>query len=202
MIEIYHANNTRGIRPIWLCEELGTEYSVTKIDFSQEFRRQPEWRMMNPVGKVPVLEDGKLRMFESGAMVEYLLTRYGEGRLHPNPSSDAYAHYLQWLWFGEATLSRPLGEIVNHRREFPGDKEIPEVVAEMGNRAGECLTAIADAVENQHFICGDVFTAADIMLGYGLHLSELLVPEKMPEKLQPYWAGLKQRTAFQIAKSA
>jgi len=122
--------------------------------------------------------------------------------LHPQPSSDAYAHYLQWLWFGEATLSRPLGEIVNHRREFPGDLGIPAVVAEMGNRAGECLQAIADAVENQQFICGDEFTAADIMVGYGIHLSEMLVSDKIPQRLQPYWARLKQRPAFQIAKSA
>ena len=202
MIQIYHVTNTRGIRPIWLCEELGIEYSYTKIDFSQEYRRQPEWRAMNPVGKVPVLEDGDLRMFESGAMVEYILTRYGKGKLHPDPSSDAYAHYLQWLWFGEATLSRPLGEIVNHRREFPGELEIPAVVSEMGNRAGECLLAISDAVDGQQFICGDEFTAADIMVGYGLHLSEMLVPDKMPEKLAPYWARLKARTGFQIARSA
>ncbi len=202
MIQIYHVTNTRGMRPIWLCEELGIEYSITKINFSQAFRRQPEWRAMNPVGKVPVLEDGDLRMFESGAMVEYILARYGAGRLQPEPSSDAFAHYLQWMWFGEATLSRPLGEIVNHRREFPGDLEIPEVVAEMGNRAGECLLAIGDAVENQQFICGDEFTAADIMLGYGLHLAEMLVPEKIPEKLQPYWTRLKERPAFQVARKA
>ncbi len=202
MIQIYHVTNTRGMRPIWVCEELGIEYSYTKIDFSQEYRRQPEWRMMNPVGKVPVMEDGDLRMFESGAMVEYILNRYGRGRLHPNPSSDAYAHYLQWLWFGEATLSRPLGEIVNHRREFPGEQGIPAVVAEMGNRAGECLLAIAEVVDDQQFICGAEFTAADIMVGYGIHLSEMLVPDKIPEKLQPYWARLKERPAFQIAKSA
>ncbi|XOV84879.1 MAG: glutathione S-transferase family protein [bacterium] len=202
MIQIYHATNTRGIRPIWLCEELGVDYSITRIDFSQAYRRKPEWRAMNPVGKVPVLEDGNLRMFESGAMVQFILARYGRGRLQPAAQSDAYAHYLQWMWFAEATLSRPLGEIVNHRREFPGELEIPAVVAEMGNRAGECLVAVGDAVVDKQFICGDKFTAADIMLGYGIHLAEMLVPGKIPDNLHPYWLRLKQRPGLQIAINA
>ena len=57
MIEIYHVPNTRGIRPIWLCAELGIAYTVIDVDFSVGYRRSPEWRQMNPVGKVPVLVD-------------------------------------------------------------------------------------------------------------------------------------------------
>jgi glutathione S-transferase len=202
MLQIYHVTNTRGMRVIWLCEELGLDYTVKTIDFSQEYRRTPAWRALNPVGKVPVLQDGDLHIFESGAMVEYILARYAKGRLHPKVSSDIYPHYLQWLWFAEATLSRPLGEIVNHRREFPGDKEIPAVLAEMANRAGACLVAVGNAVHNQQFICGDTFNAADIMLGYGLHLADMLTPEKMPENLREYWASLQSRPGYVVAKSA
>ena len=101
MLTIYHVTTTRGMRVIWLCEELGLDYEIKKIDFSQEYRATPEWRALNPVGKVPVLVDGDTVMFESGAMVEYVLSRYGEGRLAPPTSSPAYGHYLQWLWFGD-----------------------------------------------------------------------------------------------------
>ena len=58
VIEIYHVPGTRGIRPIWTCEELGLEYRVIPVDFSAEYRASDEWRRMNPVGKVPVLTDG------------------------------------------------------------------------------------------------------------------------------------------------
>ena len=64
MYRIYHAPNTRGIRPIWLCEELNVTYEVTHIDFSPAYRATPEWRALSPVGKVPILVDGDLTIFE------------------------------------------------------------------------------------------------------------------------------------------
>ena len=76
MIEIHHVPATRGVRPIWLCEELGLDYEIHPVDFSAEYRASKEWRAMNPVGKVPVMIDtnaDNLTMFESGAMVQYLL---------------------------------------------------------------------------------------------------------------------------------
>ena len=81
MLRIYHVKGTRGFRPIWFCEERGLPYEVESIDFSAEFRSTPEWRALSPTGKVPVLTDGTLTMFESGAMVDYLVERYGGGGL-------------------------------------------------------------------------------------------------------------------------
>ncbi len=202
MLQIYHVTTTRGMRVIWLCEELGLPYEVTKIDFSPAFRATPEWRALNPVGKVPVLADGETVMFESCAMMQYVLDRYADGALRPAVHSPDYAHYLQWLWFGEATFSRPLGEIVNHGREFPGDARIPEVVDEMANRAADCLRAIGDHVAGREFLVGDAFTAADISVGYGIHLAEMLTPERVPESLRDYWQRLQARPAFAIAKAA
>ena len=69
-------------------------------------------------------------------MVQYLLDRYGEGRFQPEAGTPDHALYLQWSWFAESTFARPLGEIVNHRRNF--NPEIPEVVAEMKKRALQC----------------------------------------------------------------
>lgn len=199
MLQIYHVTGTRGMRVIWLCEELQLPYSVTKIDFSAQYRATPEWRALNPVGKVPVMVDGDVTMFESGAMVQYLLDRYAPGKLRPPVEDPGYAHYLQWLWFGEATLSRPLGEIVNHRREFPRDREIPEVIEEMKSRAASALTAVADHMVGRKYLVNDTFTAADIMLGYAVGLGHALIPDRMPEHLQDYWTRLQNRTAYQTA---
>lgn len=196
MIRIYHVPMTRSGRVIWLCEELGLEYEVEKISFDPAFRMSAEWMAKNPVGKVPVLEDGDLRMFESGAMVQYLLDRYGEGRLQPAPGTDEHALYLQWSWFAEATFARPLGEIVNHRREFT--PELPDVIAEMKRRVQLCVQAIDAAVSSRPYICGE-FTAADIMLGYPLMLTERLAPADGCPAATDYWERLQARPAAKVA---
>ncbi|MEM7220844.1 MAG: glutathione S-transferase [Pseudomonadota bacterium] len=201
MLEIYHAPHTRSLRVIWLCAELNVPLRVIPVDFSAAYRSTPEWRALNPVGKVPVLRDGDITMFESGAMVEYILSRYGDGRLRPAPDAADYPLYLQWCWFAEATMARPLGELVNHAREFSG-REIPEVRAEMIDRSVLSAEALGDAVADRDYLLGDSFSAADIMAGYSVRLVEMLIPERMPEQLAPYWSRLQQRPAYQQACAA
>src|SRR5215472_11044451 len=104
MLRIYHVPGTRSVRPIWLCYELDLPVEVERIDFSQAFRNSPKWRAISPAGKVPALTDDGVTMFESGAMVDFILERYGEGRLRPEPGTAASALYHQWCWFSEATL--------------------------------------------------------------------------------------------------
>ena len=204
MLTIYHVPGTRGVRAVWLCEELGLPYTVETVDFSPEFRRSAQWRALNPVGKVPVLRDtgnGDFVMFESGAMVQYILDRYGNGQLQPAAGTPAHALYLQWSWFAEATFARPLGEVVNHGREFPGDKKIDAVVAEMLARGHACAEAVGTAIGDQPFILGEAFSAADIMLGYTLMLAERFLPDGLPATVEPYWQRLAARPAFQKSVS-
>lgn len=200
MLEIYHAPNTRGLRVIWLCEELALPYQVTMVDFSPKYRATPEWRSLNPTGKVPVMTDGDIKMFESGAMMDYILERYGNGRLRPGNDYEQLAEYLQWHWFAEATLARPLGEIVNHSREFPGAARLPAVVEEMANRAAVCLQAVAAHVQDKQYLLGDKFSAADISMGYSIMLAEMLTPDRMPAGLQNYWQRLKARPTYSAAR--
>ena len=89
------------VRPIWALEELGIPYNIVPVDFSAEYRQTPEWRKLNPVGKVPVMTDGNLKMFESVAMVQYILDRYGGGRLQPTPGTP-YAK----LWLASLSCSK------------------------------------------------------------------------------------------------
>ncbi|MBV1876757.1 MAG: glutathione S-transferase [Pseudomonadales bacterium] len=198
MLTIYHVPRTRSIRVIWLCEELNLPYQVESISFAPEYRASPEWRKMNPVGKVPVLTDGDLTMFESGAMVQYILDRYADGRLQPVAGTPEHAIYLQWSWFAEATFARPLGEIVAHRRAFPKDQEKPDIVAEMQARSTVCLTAIDKVLADKEYITGE-FSAADVMLGYTVMLTEMLAPADNCPNAMAYWERLKQRKACQIA---
>ena len=73
MLKIWHAPGTRSLRVIWLCEELGITYQIERVDFSARYRASPEFRALNPVGKVPVLAIDDFTMFESGAMVQHIL---------------------------------------------------------------------------------------------------------------------------------
>ncbi|MDH3643797.1 MAG: glutathione S-transferase family protein [Gammaproteobacteria bacterium] len=205
MIKIYHVPRTRSVRVIWLCEELGVPYELIPVDFSAEYRASAEWRKLNPVGKVPVMIDtapasGPVTMFESGAMVEYVLDHYGDGRLRPAPRTAEHAMYLQWTWFAEATFARPLGEIVNHRREFPGDAEIPAVVEEMKNRARLCLDALEQALVDREYLLGADFSAADVMMGYTLLICEMfrLLGDDHP-RVSDYFARLSARPGYQTA---
>ena len=142
-------------------------------------------------------------LFESGAMVQYLLARGAWSRSRAprrmlcifsgRGLPKQHALYLQWSWFAEATFARPLGEIVNHHRNFK--PALPDVVQEMQGRALTCAAAVDAAVRGRQFIVGNTFTAADIMLGYTLMLCERLAPFDAYGDATRYWRGLSERPA-------
>ena len=86
MIKLYHATRTRSFRIVWLLEELGIPYELEKMAFVPP---QTPFAQASPFGKFPAIEDGELTMFESGAILEYVIERYGNGRLAPAPGSRA-----------------------------------------------------------------------------------------------------------------
>lgn len=196
MLTIYHVPGTRSLRPIWLCEELGVPYKRETVSFDAEFRASPEWRRINPVGKVPAMVDGDLTMFESCAIVQVILDRYAEGRLEPEKGSNDHALMQQWSWFAESTLARPTGEIVNHNRVF-GQNTIPAVLEDMVGRVRLCLEAVNNAMRDREFLLDYGFCSADINLGYSLHLANNFVPFPDLDQVQAYYDRLTERPAFQ-----
>ncbi len=204
MITIYHVPRTRSARIIWLCEELDLPYEVVPVDFSPEYRKSAEWRRLNPIGKVPAMTDldaeGKpFTMIESGAMVHYILERYGEGRLQRPPGTPESALLLQWSWFAEASLARPLGDMVHHRILKPEPERIPAVVEDGRERAEICLDAVEAALEGRDYLLGCGFSAADIMMGYSLALAQRLglLDERYPNVVA-YMGRLEARPGFRI----
>jgi glutathione S-transferase len=197
MLRIYHAPGTRSVRPIWLCLELGLSIEIKPVDFSAAYRDTPEWRAISPTGKLPALTDGELTMFESGAMVDYILDRYGEGRLRPEAGTAARALCQQWCWFSEATLLRPLGLSALQR-------DAPErVVAAALGKAREAIEVVDAALVGRTHMLGPEFTSADVMMGYALAFLEhlkLLDGDAYPRAVA-YLARLKMREAFERALS-
>jgi len=194
VLKIFHVPGTRSVRPIWLCYELGVPVEVEPIDFSAEFRSSDAWRRISPAGKVPAMIDGDLTLFESGAMVDYILERYGDGRLRPAPGTPASALDHQWCWFAEATLIRPLG-LYRVLRAKESDS-MADLIAETEGKFRDSLNVVENALLNRNYLLGDEFGAADIMMGYSVALIERLLDDRYPAT-RAYLARLKSRDAYQ-----
>jgi glutathione S-transferase len=200
LLKIYHAAGTRSVRPIWLCFELDLPVEIETIDFSPTFRNSAPWRAISPAGKLPVMTDGDMTMFESGAMIDYILERYGEGRLRPSPGSAQSAMHHQWCWFSEATLARPLGlnRLLGH--SAAGGESVS---ADAVEKTRTCLGVVDRAVSDRDFLLRADFGAADVMMGYSLELlTSLQVLDDRYPNTCAYMERLRGRKAFKRAMSA
>jgi glutathione S-transferase len=196
-MKLYHAPHTRSVRVIWLLEELGVPYELETMDFVTP---KTVFSQKTPAGKFPVLEDEGVTIFESGAIVEYIVERYGEGRLAPPIGSPLRGPYLQWIHFAEATAFPPIGDIVRHSFFKPEEDRIPAVVEDGRERAITTLAVLDRTLTGKQWVLGDEFSAADVMLGYTLHAAKLfgLLEGRFPE-LRGYVERLEGRPAFQKA---
>ena len=197
MITLYHVPLSRSLRVRWLLEELGLPYELATRSFAE--LKRPEHLALHPLGKVPVLSDGDLVLFESGAILQYLLERYGCGRLEPKPGTPERARYWQWFHYAEASVTPPLGLIVRHTVLLPESERIAAVVAGARAEAQRVLAPVERALAGQSWLLPD-FSPADIMLGYSVKLASLLrlLGEATPN-LVAYLARCEERPAYQRA---
>jgi glutathione S-transferase len=109
MITVHHLNNSRSQRILWLLEELGLEYKIKRYQRDPQTMLAPaSLRAVHPLGKSPVITDDTLTLAESGAIIEYLIDRYGEGRLSPPTGTPEHLRYIYWLHYAEGSLMPPL----------------------------------------------------------------------------------------------
>ena len=200
MLKVYHAKNTRSVRVVWLCEELGIPYELKVLNFSPADLQSPEYLAVHPLGKVPAIDDDGLVLNESGAILQYLMEKHGAGKLEPKPGSPARGRYLHWFQFAEATMMVPIGNIAQHSFIRPEDKRIPQVAAESVESTQKMLGILEKELAGKDYICGSEFTAADIMLGYDLLLCKLfgLLGDDL-KNVNAYFGRLGSRPAFQKA---
>ena len=178
MITIYHLDNSRSERIVWLMEELGLPYE--QQTFMRENGAAPaEMQKIHPIGTAPLIRDGDQAIMESGAIVEYIVNRYGAGRLMPAISSHDYAPYLEWLHFSEGTL------MSNLLRSFivaMVAKDSPMV--QMGVVRNTRMFNLIDQHLGSHtYFAGNEFTAADIMMEFCFSFMERFAqqgPESYP----------------------
>ena len=200
MLQIYHAANTRSMRIVMLAEELGIPYEMKRLAFDPKDLQSEEYLALNPLGQVPTIEDDGFIMNESGAITEYLLAKYGRGKLIPESGSHDHARFLYWLHFAEASFMPPLGAMAQHSFIRPEDKRIPAVLEESQSRALQILIMVDQALNGRDFIVGDSLTGADTMIVYNLHLTKLfgMLSPDTPDALR-YYEALSARPSFQKA---
>jgi glutathione S-transferase len=198
MVKLYFAPRTRAIRILWLLEELGLAYELERVDFEPTATRF--FAQATPLGKFPTIEDGDVVMCESGAIVEYLLERYGNGQLAPPPGTPERAKYLQWLHFAESTAFPPLGILVWLSRYRSDADQHRALIEDTKGRAASGLGFLEREFGSGPYLVGEQFTAADVMMGFTLVAAQLLgvLDQRFPVLLA-YVARLQSRPAFQKA---
>ncbi len=198
-LTLYFAPRTRAVRVVWLLEELGLPYELERVEFlppAKSFFGQ-----QTPTRKLPTLVDGDVVMCESGAIVEYVLERYGKGRLAPPVGSPDRAAFLQWLHFAESTAFPPLG-IVVWLTVYRDDAEAnAEVIADARGRATSGFDFVEESLGDRPYLVGEEFTAADIMMGFTLVAARTLgvLDDASHPRIGSYLGRLVARPAFQHA---
>lgn len=196
-LTVYHMPMSRSNRVVWLLEELGLPYGVKKVDFAaistDEYKSN-----VHPLSRVPAVafEDGAV-MWESGAILNYLLET-NENTLRPAAGDDDHRAYLQWFDFAEATLVVPIGNVMQHTFIKPEDQRIPELVVQSTATAKQALKVVDDQLANNDWIAGSRFTAADIMTVYSIALAQMAkiwTPDEFPN-IAAYMARATARPAY------
>ena len=169
-MKIHHAPNSRSVRALWLFNELDLPYELEIYPLGDKSMRTPEYLKVHPLGRVPALEDGDLTIFESGAIVQYVLDRYGNGTMVPNSASPEYPTYLQWLHYAEGMIMPQINIIVVETIFLPEERRNQTNVDRATKLLTRMLTAVDMHLQDREFLAGE-FSGADIMTGHACIVS-------------------------------
>jgi len=180
MLIVHHLQRGQSERIVWLCEELGIPYELkTYKRDSKTFASPPELAKLHPTGAAPVLQDGDVTLAESGAIVEYILTKYGDGKLAISPSSPEYANYLYFLHFANAYLQAAIMRLgLAKAAGLSPDHPSAKFTYRNFERGMKILD---DRLKEAKWLAGDEFTAADVMNVWCVTTCRLFAPFSLKE---------------------
>ena len=199
MIKLHFAPNSRAGRIVWLLEELGLPYELNKMAFHPKDLKSDEHRARHPLGRVPVIEDGDVSLYESGAIVEYILERHKNGGLKPTVDAPEFPAYLQWFHYCEGMVMPPVNTIVVQTIILPEDRREATVLGQAQRLLTKALGPVEEALAGKDYLIGE-FSGADIMLGHAVFMSNRLgcVSDAMTN-IKTYVSNIEARPAFQTA---
>jgi glutathione S-transferase len=163
MITVHHLNDSRSQRILWLLEELGLPYEIRHYKRLETRLAPPELKAVHPVGKSPVITDDGRTVFESGAIIDYVIRRHGSGRLQPDPATPAYDDYQMWMHYAEGSAMLPL--MLNLYVSRLGDDGAPlhaRIESEIANHLGY----LDGHLKGREYLLGKEFSGADIQMSF------------------------------------
>ena len=195
MLTLHHLNDSRSQRILWLLEELGTPYEMVRYQRNEQTRlAPPQLENIHPLGKSPVIVDGDVRIAESGAIVDYVIRRYGKGAMMPAPDSADYEAYNEWLHYAEGSAMLPLMlNLYVSRLKEAGRALHPRIDSEVANHLGY----VDGALQGREFFVGQSLSGADIQMSFVGEMAGVYDRLGPFSNLAAWLKRMHARTAFQ-----
>lgn len=173
VLTVHHLGRSQSERIVWLCEELGLDYDLKVYDRSP-LLAPPELKKLHPLGTAPIITDGDVTLAESMAIMEYILVKYGRGKLVVGPEEKNYAEYLYWLHFANGTLQPSVSRgMIMRMAHVPADSQAMGFVL---SRREHAMSIINERLKDNEWLVGTGFTAADIMTVFSLSTMRFFMP--------------------------
>lgn len=198
MMRLYHCVGARSMRSLWLLYEMGVEFELETLEFSMESLRTPDYLSVSPLGRVPCLVDKEVKLFESGAICQYLCENYDDGRLYRAPGSRDRIKWLQWIHYAETIAVH--GAALVQQKVFIAPEKRSDVVQKLeSRRLFLSIKMLEPILSEQKYLLGDSFTAVDTGIGYSIHLAKKFIDTSALTAVDAYYERLISRDAFQRA---
>ena len=204
MLTVHHLGISQSERIVWLCEELEIPYQFIRYERTAANLTPPAYRALHPSGTAPVITDGDMALAESGAIIEYIIARYGQGRLAVGPDSPDFANYLYWLHYANGSFMA--GGILTFSLGVMDVDPTHETVRDINTRYARGFDMVEKRLAAAPYLAGAEFTAADIIMVFPLTTMRLFTPLDLAAypNIRAYLQRIGARPGFQrmIAKTA
>jgi glutathione S-transferase len=211
MITVHHLNNSRSQRVLWLLEELGLPYDIVKYQRNpRTILAPPELKKVHPLGKSPVITDAGRTIAESGAIIEYLVEKYGQGRFAPAPGTEEKLRYTYWLHYAEGS-AMPLLLMKLVFRRLPSSpmpalvRPLVKMIAKgvqqklIDPQLGTHMSYWNDALSQSDWFAGAEFSAADIQMSFPVEAAVARSGIEPGDKVKSWLRRIHTRAAYQKA---
>ena len=200
MLTVHHLGRSQSERIVWLCEELEIPYELKHYARdAKTMLAPPDYKALHPIGTAPVITDGDVVLAESAAVVEYIVAKYGDGRLTLRADDPDFAQFLYWFHFANGTLQANMGRLmILTRLKLASDNPVLLFTRARVDRAFDLVDA---RTREATYLAGDSFTTADIMIGFSLTTMRYFQPydlERCPNA-RNYLARIAARPAYRRA---
>jgi glutathione S-transferase len=196
MVTLYHCMSARSFRPLWTLEELGMPYELKMLPFPPRVAER-SYLEINPLGTIPLMLHGETRMTESSAICQYLCAIGAPTPLQVEPGEEGFGAYLNYLHFGEATLTFPQTLVLRYAYFEPEERRQPTVADDYAKWFLARLRTLEPLLSEQAYLCAGRFTAADISVAYALMLAQTLgLAAQFTPAVAAYWERMQQREGY------